>query len=77
MMGKVPANRVAAALDIRRFFMFLSFLEQVRNFKAPTHVESERSFSSLGLLVTKRRLCMTWENVNKQLFLKDKLKKQI
>ena len=27
--------------------------------------------------LTKRRLCMTGENVNKQLFLKDKLNKQI
>ena len=42
-----------------------------------TSVESERTFSSLGLLLTKRRLCMTGENVNKQLFLKDKLNKQI
>ena len=35
---KAILNRVAAALVIHRFFMFLSFLEQVRKFKAPTHV---------------------------------------
>ena len=40
-----------------------------------TSTESERTFSSLGLLLTKTRLGMTGENVNKQLFLKDKLKK--
>ena len=42
-----------------------------------TIVESERTFSLLGLLLTKRRLCMAGDNVNKQLFLKDKLNKKI
>ena len=40
-----------------------------------TSVESESVFSSLGLLLTKRRLSMTGDNVNRQLF-KDKLLKQ-
>ena len=34
---------------------------------------AERVFSSLGLLLTKRRLCLIGENVNKILFLTDKL----
>ena len=41
-----------------------------------TSVESECVFSSLGLLLTKRRLSMTGDNVNRQLF-KDKLLKQL
>ena len=41
-----------------------------------TSVESESVFSSLGLLLTKRRLSMTGDNVNRQLF-KDKLLKQL
>ena len=41
-----------------------------------TSVESESVFSSLGLLLTKRRLSMTGDNVNRQLF-KDMLLKQL
>ena len=40
-----------------------------------TSTEAERTFSALGLLLTKQRLCMTGENINKQLFLRDKYKK--
>ena len=40
-----------------------------------TSTEAERVFSSLGNLLTKKRLCMTGANVNKQLFLRDKLRK--
>ena len=40
-----------------------------------TSTEAERTFSALGLLLTKKRLCMTGENVNKQLFLRDKYRK--
>ena len=39
-----------------------------------TSVEAERRFSDLGNLLTKRRLSMTGANVNKQLFLKNKIK---
>ena len=39
-----------------------------------TSVEAERRFSNLGNLLTKRRLSMTGANVNKQLFLKKKVK---
>ena len=39
-----------------------------------TSVEAERRFSDLGNLLTKRRLSMTGANVNKQLFLKKKVK---
>ena len=35
--------------------------------------DSERMFSSLGLLLAKRRLSMTGENINIQLFLRDNL----
>ena len=35
--------------------------------------DTERMFSSLGLLLTKRRLSMTGENINIQLFLRDNL----
>ena len=41
-----------------------------------TSTEAERTFSSLGLLLTKQRLCMTGQNVNRQLFLKDKYTKK-
>lgn len=41
-----------------------------------TSVEAERTFSSLGNLLSKRRLSMTGENVDKQLFLRDKYRKQ-
>ena len=40
-----------------------------------TSTEAERTFSALGLLLTKQRLCMTGENINKQLFLRDKYNK--
>ena len=39
-----------------------------------TSTEAERTFSALGILLTKQRLCMTGANVNRQLFLKDKYK---
>ena len=39
-----------------------------------TSVEAERRFSDLGNLLNKRRLNMTGANVNKQLFLKNKIK---
>ena len=35
--------------------------------------QAERMFSALGLLLTKRRLSMTGDNVNIQLFLRDNL----
>ena len=35
--------------------------------------DTERMFSSFGLLLTKRRLSMTGENINIQLFLRDNL----
>eukprot|EP00092_Neocalanus_flemingeri_P041387 GFUD01045066.1.p1 GENE.GFUD01045066.1~~GFUD01045066.1.p1 ORF type:complete len:178 (-),score=35.71 GFUD01045066.1:80-613(-) len=38
-----------------------------------TSTQAERMFSALGLLLTKRRLAMTGENTNMQLFLKDNL----
>ena len=37
-----------------------------------TSVEAERRFSDLGLLLTKRRLCLTGPHVDMMLFLKDK-----
>ena len=37
-----------------------------------TSVEAERRFSDLGLLLTKRRLCLTGQHVDMILFLKDK-----
>ena len=37
--------------------------------------EAERSFSALANLLTKRRLRMSGENVNKQLFLREAIKK--
>ena len=40
-----------------------------------TSVEAERTFSALGNLLTKKRLCLTGTHVDMQLFLKDKLKK--
>ena len=40
-----------------------------------TSVEAERRFSDLGILLTKRRLCMTGEHVDAQLFLRDKFRK--
>ena len=40
-----------------------------------TSVEAERTFSALGVVLTKRRLSMTGANVDMQLFLKDKYKK--
>ena len=40
-----------------------------------TSTESERTFSNLNNLLTKKRLCMKGETVNAQLFLKDKLQK--
>ena len=36
-----------------------------------TSTTAERVFSALGLLLSKRRLCLTGENVNKILFLTD------
>ena len=47
--------------------------------QSPTNLVSHMKgyHNKIGLLLTKRRLCMTGENVNKQLFLKDKLNKQI
>ena len=39
-----------------------------------TSVEAERRFSDLGLLLTKRRLCMTGDHVDMCLFLKDKFR---
>ena len=39
-----------------------------------TSTTAERVFSTLGLVLTKRRLSLTGENVNKLLFLSDKLK---
>ena len=41
-----------------------------------TSTESERTFSNLNNLLTKKRLCMKGETVNAQLFLKDKLQKK-
>ena len=41
-----------------------------------TSVEAERRFSDLGILLTKRRLCMTGEHVDAQLFLRDKFRKK-
>ena len=38
-----------------------------------TSTQAERVFSALGLLLTKRRLSMTGDNVNIQMFLKDNL----
>lgn len=38
-----------------------------------TSVEAERTFSALGLLLSKRRLAMTAEHASMQMFLKDKL----
>ena len=40
-----------------------------------TSTTAERVFSTLGLVLTKRRLSLTGENVNKLLFLSDKLKR--
>ena len=40
-----------------------------------TSVEAERTFSALGNLMTKKRLCLTGTHVDMQLFLKDKYKK--
>ena len=40
-----------------------------------TSVEAERTFSALGNLLTKKRLCLTGTHVDMQLFLKDKFKK--
>ena len=38
-----------------------------------TSVEAERKFSDMGNLLTKKRLCLTSEHVDIQLFLKDKI----
>ena len=38
-----------------------------------TSVDAERAFSALGVLLTKKRLAMTSEHVEMQLFLKDKM----
>ena len=38
-----------------------------------TSTQAERMFSALGLLLTKRRLAMTGDNVNARLFLRDYL----
>ena len=40
-----------------------------------TSVEAERTFSALGLLLTKQRLHMAGDNVDRQLFMRDKFKK--
>ena len=40
-----------------------------------TSTEAERTYSNLSNLLTKKRLRMTGDSVNEQLFLKDKLKK--
>ena len=44
------------------------------NFSLRENSKAERSFSALANLLTKRRLRMKGENVNKQLFLRDKFK---
>ena len=41
-----------------------------------TSVEAERRFSDLGLLLTKRRLCMTGNHTDMCLFLKDKYRQE-
>lgn len=41
-----------------------------------TSVEAERRFSDMGLLLTKRRLCMTGDHVDMCLFLKDKYRQE-
>ena len=41
-----------------------------------TSVEAERRFSDMGLLLTKRRLCMTGAHVDMCLFLKDKYRQE-
>ena len=38
-----------------------------------TSTQAERVFSALGLLLTKRRLSMTGQNVNIQMFLRDNM----
>ena len=40
-----------------------------------TSTEAERVFSALGNLLAKKRLSMIGENVDKQLFLRDKFSK--
>ena len=40
-----------------------------------TSTEAERVFSALGNLLTKKRLSMTGDDVDKQLFLRDKFRK--
>ena len=42
-----------------------------------TSTEAERVFSSLGNLLTKKRITMSGSNVNKQLYLRDKFRKCI
>ena len=54
------------------------YLTQVmfKYFSIPaTSTEAERVFSNLSNMLTKRRLCMTGSNVDKQLFLRDKFRK--
>ena len=58
--------------SIYRFLTKLMF----KYFSIPaTSTEAERVFSALGNLLTKKRLSMIGENVDKQLFLRDKFSK--
>ena len=54
-------------------FPYLAKLAQKYLAVSATSTQAERAFSKLGLLLTKRRLAMDGENVNKILFLFDKI----
>ena len=56
-------------------FPYLAKLAKKYLAVSATSTQAERAFSKLGLLLTKRRLAMDGENVNKILFLSDKIDK--
>ena len=64
-------NRLHETLPTSNSFFARSVALSSQN--TSTSTTAERVFSALGLLLTKRRLCLTGENVNKILFLSDKL----
>ena len=60
--------------DNEKRFPLLSSISKKYLAVMATSTTAERVFSTLGLVLTKRRLSLTGENVNKLLFLSDKLK---
>ena len=62
--------------DNEKRFPLLSSIAKKYLAVMATSTTAERVFCTLGLVLTKRRLSLTGENVNKLLFLSDKLKNE-